>query len=91
MLGAITAGIFGAIVGACIGGIATAFGLPFPKSIFLSFGLSLLASFMFFNMAGNLNEFVKKTILCFLVFGTIFGTLVSLLNQNRQQKFKDGS
>jgi predicted neutral ceramidase superfamily lipid hydrolase len=75
--------IFGSVAGACIGGIAAGFKLPFPQSILLSLCLSVIASYIFYL---KINEhptrvLVQLTIACYLILGTLIGTLISFLNQ----------
>jgi hypothetical protein len=84
VLAAIGAAWCAAIIGGIIGGIASSFGLPFPKSALFSFGLSLLTSFIFMLYIGEgpLRHNWLGYLLCSIVgFGTVFGTLGSRLNQ----------
>lgn len=79
---------FGSIAGAFIGGIAAGFKLSFPQSVLLSLGLSLIASYIFYS---KINEpithiLVQYTIACYLVLGTLTGTLISWLNQTSLTK-----
>jgi ABC-type enterochelin transport system permease subunit len=77
VIGAVTLGIFGAVGGAGIGCLASIFSFPFPQSVILSFVVSLLASIAFFFF---LEEMHKQITLIFLLSGTVFGTLASIIN-----------
>lgn len=82
MIGAVTVGGFGAIVGAIIGFFASISNFPFPQSVILSLVLSFTASVVVLFIFGNLEQTPKQIILVFLIFGTIFGTIASLINKN---------
>ena len=72
----------GGAAGLLIGGVAGGFGLSFPKSLLLSFGLSLIASFVLMRSTETAPFYsysIGYTTVCYLILGSLCGTLVSRL------------